>query len=162
VNFSVSTVFIAQKDGELRQHDERVVSDAGDVAQNETTSMGKNCCFVGPDELPNEDAFEIQDISGLALLRLSEFWLLWGTEFVVVGVALMWKNHVGMFGFAESYTGRLVIAWVAVNAAARFGTGIVSDWLRSVFARTGYFLIGTVHAGSCIVSSCCFHLLLRM
>jgi MFS family permease len=144
---SLLTLFFignASRDGEVsivQRHKEHADNDI-ETSSVPVVAESKNCCCLGPEVLPNEDHFEVQDISGLALLKITEFWLLWGTEFIVVGVSLMWKNHVGMFGFPESYTGRLVMVWVAVNAGARFVTGAASDWLRAVFARTGFFLIG--------------------
>jgi hypothetical protein len=104
--------------------------------------------------------------------------MLWVIEFILVGVALMWKvilcveyvfdilfnlnvpnravrfvtstswssfpsqNHIGMFGFDNSHTVRLLVAWVAVNASFRMLTGILSDYLRHSFARAGYFYFG--------------------
>ena len=82
------------------------------------------------------------DISGLTVLKLPEFWLLWSIEFVIVGVALMWKNHVGMFGFERDYTTIVVMSWVGVNASSRMLTGYTSDLLRNVFPRSGFFMIG--------------------
>jgi hypothetical protein len=144
----------------VQRHKEHADNDI-ETSSVPVVAESKNCCCLGPEVLPNEDHFEVQDISGLALLKITEFWLLWGTEFIVVGVSLMWKNHVGMFGFPESYTGRLVMVWVAVNAGARFVTGAASDWLRAVFARTGFFLIGMLYMcfDVCLCAGCLTHTL---
>jgi hypothetical protein len=62
------------------------------------------------------------------LLKLPEFWLLWGLDLIIVGVALMWKNHIGLMGLEPATTANLVMVWIGLNALSRFIIGYVSDW----------------------------------
>ena len=109
--------------------------------------MGTNCCPIGPTDLPSEEDYMYADISEMQLLRLPEFWLLWGLDFILVGCALSWKNHIGTVGLDPTTTTSLVLSWVAVNGASRLLVGWLADALRTSFPRAGWFLVAALVMG---------------
>jgi len=93
------------------------------------------------------------DITGLALLRRVDFWILFFISFFITGSGLMWKNVVGSicesYSISDTTKDYLVITWSLTSTVARIVTGTASDWLRLSIPRPVWF----IGAGSVVMMS---------
>ena len=90
-----------------------------------------------------EHSFKNVEISAKLVIFQPLFWLLFCTEFVTYGLALMWKNLIGSLGVGSATTSVLVTIWVTANASTRLLTGFGSDYFIMRLQRPAWIFIGT-------------------
>jgi len=118
----------------LRQSVENLTNNASDedfLLNNE---------IIDEDYVSDEDSEE--DVTGLELLKRFEFYLLFISLVLSLGVGLAWKNTLGVLNKALhiDQSSSMVIAWSLLNAFARFSSGVLSDYF-ALFVRRSFWVV---------------------